>query len=137
MTSVLLDTVVASLLHLKKQKSTLRALYEPHLQGRILSISFQTVAELYQWAEQNRWSASSLAGLDQFIAQFVEIPYERELARAWARIINHSRTIGRRLDSADGWIAATALRHGLPLITRDKDLADLKFPGLVVICHAA
>src|SRR3954469_3432729 len=109
MTSVLLDTVVASLLHPRKQKSTLRALYEPHLQGRILSISFQAAADLYQWAEPNRWSASRVASLDPFIAQFVQIPYDRELARAWARVMNHSRAIGRRLESADAWIAATAL----------------------------
>src|SRR5213078_3122541 len=129
MPTVLLDTVVASFLHPKKQKSASRPLYEPYFRGNLLAISFQTVAGLYQWAEQNRWGAANRSGLDELIGRFLEIPYDRELSRAWARVMNHSRTIGRRLESADGWIAATALRHGLPLITHDPDLANLKIPG--------
>jgi hypothetical protein len=34
--TVLLDTSVASLLHLKKKRSTLRAQYEPHMRGQVL-----------------------------------------------------------------------------------------------------
>lgn len=44
MSVVLLDTTVASLLHPKKQNDTRRAGYEPHMQGQILALSFQSVA---------------------------------------------------------------------------------------------
>ncbi|HEV8604085.1 MAG TPA: PIN domain-containing protein [Tepidisphaeraceae bacterium] len=136
MAVVLLDTVVASLLHPKKRNAPQRLLYEPHLRGQILALSFQTIAELFQWAEQNSWNASNRAALDQFISQFLEVPYDRDLGRAWAKIMTHARSIGRRLDAADAWIAASALRHGLALIAHDADFVDLKVRGLTVICHA-
>lgn len=41
---------------------------------------------------------------------------------------------GRRIECADGWIAATALRHDIPLVTHNR--ADyLGVPGLRVISH--
>jgi hypothetical protein len=52
---VLLDTSVASLLHPKKRADALRAKYEPHMRGQTLSLSFQSVAELWDWAEANHW----------------------------------------------------------------------------------
>lgn len=136
MCAVLLDTSVASLLHPKRANSTRRAAYEPDLQGHVLALSFQSVAELYQWAEQNRWSAANRAALDEFLSRFLIIPYDSDLARAWARVMTHARSIGRRLDTADAWIAATATRHSIPLLTQDMDLARIKLPGLSIIYHA-
>ncbi len=46
MSTVLLDTTVASLLHPKKTNDALRVQYETHMEGQILAVSFQTVAEL-------------------------------------------------------------------------------------------
>jgi hypothetical protein len=40
MSTVLLDTTVASLLHPKKKQDVLRAQYEPHMTGQILALSF-------------------------------------------------------------------------------------------------
>jgi len=53
---VLLDTTVASLLHPKRRGSALRTRYEPHMRGQILALSFQSVAELWAWAEEKRWA---------------------------------------------------------------------------------
>ncbi len=53
MSVVLLDTSVVSLLHPKKKNDPLRAHYKPHMQGQTLALSFQTVAELWLWAEKN------------------------------------------------------------------------------------
>jgi tRNA(fMet)-specific endonuclease VapC len=135
METVLLDTSVLSLLHPRKIHSSQRSLYEPHMQGQSLAVAFQTVAEMYQWAEQNRWGATNRAALDEFLKRFLVIPYDRDLAAAWAKVMTHGRHAGRRLESADGWIAATALRYGIPLLTQDLDLADLDLPGLTVVCH--
>jgi tRNA(fMet)-specific endonuclease VapC len=135
MASVLLDTSVASLFHPKKRASPQRMAYEPDLHGQVLTLSFQSVAELYQWAEQNHWGPAARAMLDDFLSTFVVIPYDPELGRAWARVMTHARTIGRRLETADAWVAATALRHSIPLVTQDVDFTHLKLRGLSVICH--
>jgi predicted nucleic acid-binding protein len=136
MASVLLDTTVATLLHPKKQQWSAFRLYDRYLVGNTLVISFQTAAELLLWGVQNRWGAAALAQLDVFLARFVITPYDDVLGRHWARVMASARSTGRRLESGDAWIAATAIRLGLPLITHDADFRGLRFPGLKVICHA-
>src|SRR5687767_14079382 len=136
MATVILDTTVASLLHPRRRGSTLRALYEPEIVGSTLAISFQTVAELWSWAEESQWGPNLRDGLEVFIAQFVLVPYTTELAQTWARLMTHARRVGRRLEAGDGWIAASAALYGVRLITNDKDFVDLDFVGLEVVCHA-
>ena len=135
MSTVLLDTTVASLLHPKKKQDALRAQYEPHMQGQILALSFQTVAELWSWAEENNWGARHREGLERFIQRFLVIPYELELAKTWAQLSTHRKRIGRRLEAGDAWIAATAVRFRIPLLTHDRDHVGLKYPDLHVISY--
>jgi tRNA(fMet)-specific endonuclease VapC len=66
------------------------------MRGVTLAISFQTVAELWSWAEENQWGPKLRAALETFIAQFVLVPYTPELAQQWARLTTHSRRVGRR-----------------------------------------
>lgn len=136
MATVLLDTTVASLLHPRRSGSTLRARYEPDMRGVTLAISFQTVAELWPWAEENQWGPKLRAGLEAFIAQFALVPYTPELAQQWARLTTHAKRVGRRLEAGDAWIAASAALYGVPLLTNDKDFVDIEFDGLDVVCHA-
>jgi len=49
---VILDTDVCSFLF---KRDTRGELYRPHLEGKTPCLSFQTVAELYQWAEIHNW----------------------------------------------------------------------------------
>lgn len=136
MAIVLLDTTVASFLHPRKKGSTYRAAYEPYLRGNLLAMSFQTVAELFRWAEQNKWGERQRSSLDAFINRFVIIPYDLELARTWARVMTQAREAGSRLESGDAWIAATAVHRGIPLVTHDRDFCNASIPGLQIICHA-
>jgi tRNA(fMet)-specific endonuclease VapC len=125
MSAVLLDTTVASLLQPKKKRHTLRAQYESHLRGQILALSFQTVAELFGWAEGNNWAIKQHAGLEVFLQQFLIISYDFDLAKTWAKVALHCKQAGRRLEAGDTWITATAVRYQLPLLTHDRDLVGL------------
>ncbi|HJT32759.1 MAG TPA: PIN domain-containing protein [Pirellulales bacterium] len=135
MSVVLLDTNVASLLHPKKRAAALRRQYEPHMRGHTLALSFQSVAELWDWAEANHWGAKARSGLDGFIHRFLVIPYDAELARTWARVMEAARQGGRRLESGDCWIAATAVHRGITLLTHDRDLVGHKIHGLTVVSY--
>lgn len=135
MSTVLLDTTVASLLHPKKKGNTLRAKYEPHMQGQILALSFQSVAELWSWAEENAWGAKQREGLAVFLDKFLVIGYDAELAQEWAKITAHCRKVGRRLEAGDAWIAATAVRYRVPLLSHDRDHIGLNAPGLRVVTY--
>jgi tRNA(fMet)-specific endonuclease VapC len=106
------------------------------MRGKILAVSFQTVAELWAWAEESRWGAPQRAGLEHFLSRFVVAPYSSDLAQTWARIMTQARRKGRRLEAGDGWIAATAVLYSAPLLTHDSDFVGLEIEGLEVVCHA-
>ncbi|CAG1001520.1 Ribonuclease VapC4 [Phycisphaerales bacterium] len=64
------------------------------------------------------------------------MPYDEGLADSWASISQKRASIGRPIECGDCWIAATALRHGLPLITHNpRDYADIA--GLTVITRVS
>jgi len=133
---VLLDTNIASLLHPKKSPTALRPQYEPHLIGQVIVVSFQTVAELFQWAQERRWGAAARRDLERVVGRFLVVPYDTELGRTWARVMTAARRQGRRLDVGDGWTAATAVHRRLRLITHDRDFVGLGIPDLDVLCLA-
>lgn len=136
MSTVLLDTTVASLLHPKKRNDTLGAQYMEDMKGQILAVSFQSVAELWSWAEENNWGATLRTGLESFLQKFLVIPYDPDLAKTWARVTTHCKRLGRRLEAGDAWIAATAAHYRVPLLTHDKDHVGLAFPNLRTIYYS-
>lgn len=98
-------------------------------------LSFQTVGELYLWADRNLWGTQLRAQLDALIAGAVVIPPDAKLIRLWAGISDSVARAGRRLEAQDAWIVATAVRHSLSLVTHDRDMVNLPIPGLNVITH--
>ena len=135
MSVVLLDTTVVSLLHPKKRRAEILDRYAVHMEKQTLALSFQSVAELWNWAETREWGVEARNGLDMFIKRFLVIPYDYALARAWAHAMQSSRKQGRRLDSGDCWIAATAIHRQIPLLTHDRDFLGRSIPGLQVISY--
>lgn len=136
MSTLLLDTTVASLLHQRRANAPARARYEAHIPGNTLSLSFQSVAELWLWAEQNRWGTRARVELEIYIGTFLIIPHDEGLSRTWAQVMAACRRQGRRLEAADAWIAATAVRYDVRLLTHDQDFATLSLPGLNIISYA-
>jgi hypothetical protein len=59
--------MVASFLHPKRRNTQQRQAYAKDLEGQLLALSFQTVAELLQWAEQNQWGEVQRQALERFI----------------------------------------------------------------------
>ena len=126
MKPVVLDTDVVSFLF----KSDTRAqIYLPELQDRQWFISFMTEAELEQWALLANWSEKRVEWLRLFLSHFVVVPSSHDLVLKWAEAMVGARRNGRRIETADAWIAATALLYDVPLLTHNK--ADyLGVPGL-------
>jgi tRNA(fMet)-specific endonuclease VapC len=129
MKPVVLDTDVVSFLF--KSDSRAQA-YLPHLRDRQWLISFMTEAELEQWAILANWHAKRIDWLRIFLARFVIVPSSRDLVLKWAEAMVAARRVGRRLETADAWIASTAILYGAPLITHNgSDYSGV--PGLKVI----
>lgn len=131
--SVVLDTTITIFMW---KKAPALALYADDLRDADHFISFQTAAEMLRGAERGGWSASRRAKLDRFLQRFAKVPVDLELARTWAIVVAESSRQGRRLDTADAWVAATAIRRDVTLITHDPDFRDLAIPGLRVVCRA-
>ncbi len=56
-----------------------------------------------------------------FIEQFGAFPIDRNVALAYAEISRSLRAAGEHIGDNDLWIAATALTHQLPVVTRNID----------------
>jgi predicted nucleic acid-binding protein len=53
------------------------------------------------------------------------LPVDDTVAEAWARLRVLLRDAGQRMPVNDSWIAATAIAHGVPVITQDDDYVEL------------
>ena len=135
MSVVLLDTTVVSMLHPKKRGSEILGRYAAHMERQTLALSFQSVAELWNWAEARDWGNETRNKFDRFIKSFLVIPYDYALAQTWARAMQSSQSEGRRLETGDCWIAATAIHRRIPLLAHDRDFLGVPIPGLQVISY--
>ena len=126
MKPIVLDTDVVSFL----LKADSRAqLYLPLLDNRQWFISFMTEAELEQWALLANWSEKRVEWLRLFLGRFAIVRSSHGLVLKWAEAMVAARRNGRRIETADAWVAATALLYDAPLLTHNK--ADyLGVPGL-------
>lgn len=113
---LLLDTDVVS--YLLKGDSRFR-FYEPLVSGKMLALSFMSEAELYRWAIVRDWGEPRIQHLETALHRYVSLPYDREVGWAWARIMARCSQVGRTIAPSDGWIAATAVRHDIPLVTHN------------------
>lgn len=116
MPTVLLDTDVVSFV---LKGDTRAAGYLPLLTGNRLALSFMTVAELFQWASVRKWGPRRIAALEQGLTRFLIVPADVEMCRAWGTVRASRAAMGQPISPQDAWIAATALRHSLPLITHN------------------
>ncbi len=129
MKPIVLDADVVSFLF----KADSRAqLYLPHLYDRQWFISFMTEAELEQWALLANWGEKRVEWMRLFLRRFAIVPSSHDLVLKWAEAMVAARRKGRRIETADAWVAATALLYAAPLLTHNK--ADyLGVPGLQLI----
>jgi tRNA(fMet)-specific endonuclease VapC len=101
-------------------------------------ISYVTIGELYYWAERKKWRAERLRHMEQTIRATTVVRYDLEVCSTYARLKSALRNPSgshRVIGDNDLWIAACAVRHGLPLITHNRRHFE-DIPGLSIICEA-
>jgi predicted nucleic acid-binding protein len=120
---VLLDTCILSELRRPKADPRVRARLES-IPESDLFLSVVTLGELTHGisrltpGKRRRELDAWLSQIEQFYASRI-FPIDNETARIWGEITARASKKGNTIPIADGLIAATALRHGLHLMTRN------------------
>ncbi|HVD87239.1 MAG TPA: PIN domain-containing protein [Solirubrobacterales bacterium] len=94
-----------------------------------IAVSVITVAELELGvlrATDAEARARRLSTLSRVQSTYPLLPIEPEIASWFARIAAAERSRSRRLRRHDTWIAATAMRHGAAVLTRDADFTSFE-----------
>jgi tRNA(fMet)-specific endonuclease VapC len=126
----LLDTNIASYLFLPHHARYQKCVEE--IDDRHCCISFMTRAELLLWPKVNRWGVDRRFKLLQHITSYTTLLPDEETCALWAGVMAESRWAGRPIATSDAWIAASAIRWELPLVTANhRDFDHLA--GLILI----
>jgi predicted nucleic acid-binding protein len=92
------------------------------------AVSVVTIAELHLGvlrARDAQTRARRLRTVSRVERDYDAIPIDAEVARTFASIIGDARAAGRRPPIMDVWIAASGVRHGLVVFTKDADFDDI------------
>ena len=115
--NVLVDTDVISFTFKRDSRSLL---YESHLQGNFLIISFMTSAELKLWMIKNNWGEKRKSNFAEFLKNYLVIYPEEKLCEVWAQVKSDAYKYGNPIETADAWVAAVALLFDVPLVTNNR-----------------
>ena len=121
---VVLDTSVVSLLMRDADEA---AYYREEIRGLRAVISFQSREEALFGAVRAGWGDRRMNELLQPLERYEVVWAAPELVEISARVRNERERAGRKLNTADAWIAATAIM----LASQDADFSDI--PNLELI----
>jgi len=125
--SYLLDTDICSA-HLKQQTSV-SSRFLQHL-GQ-LHTSVLSVGELLTWACRRAAPAQRTRNVRDLLNDVTVLPVTDEIAAEFGRLRATLLDAGRPTPIIDLWIAATAIQHGLTIVTHNvRDFAHV--PGVAV-----
>jgi len=70
---------------------------------------------------QNPEAVSRRLSTYQLAQRFEPLTVDEAVSEVWALLISRLRAAGHRAPINDSWIAATAITHGVPIVTQDSD----------------
>jgi len=122
-TVVLVDTNVASY---RFRQSPDFSPFRPLLEGRIGAISVITYGECLYGARAAGWLESRVSDYDAHLRKYLILPIDRDVVLAYAKVGGDLSRSGIGLSDNDLWIAASAIRYDLQLLTNDTDFKRVK-----------
>jgi predicted nucleic acid-binding protein len=135
MVAFLLDTCVFAEIQRPQGNANVRARAEQIARDQSF-VSVITIGELTKGVallptgKRQRAFALSLLEIEQQYAAQI-LPIDIEIARLWGELSARAQASGIQVAAPDGLIAATALHHGLTVMTRNS--RHFAFSGVMVI----
>ena len=105
--------------------------YLERLRGLRAVISFQTLEEAWFGAYRKNWGERRKSELARHLAQYEVVWADASLVNISFQLRIERERAGRALNTADAWIAATAIQLDCPLASHDRDFTGI--PGLELI----
>lgn len=97
-----------------------------------LHVSVITAGELFTWGDRKRTSADRRETIEAFLKEVRVLNMTKPVSRVFGRLQAQLLDAGRPTPSLDLLIAATALHHGLIMVTHNvRDYEHV--PGLTVV----
>lgn len=127
---VVIDTNVA--IYLTRNNDRSRR-YRSIIEGKVLAISFITVAELDLTGRKSANPKATKQFWKEKMAQLAILWPDEETCRIWAEITSNLKAGIARQDN-DLWIAASAIRYDLPLVSHNsKDFSGIPKLNLLTL----
>ena len=142
-TLAVVDTGIVSAIlvgNQRQREAEVLSRYDTHLRGISLVLSFATVSELRYGRLKGEWSAARTERMEDWISQVATVVMpDNDLVNVCAALRDRCRReahpLSDKIHDSDRWIASTAIRHGIPLISDDSIFKDV--PGLVLLREPA
>lgn len=125
---VVVDTSVVSILFRRDSQAPF---YEAQLASKRLSISFQTLEEVWHGAAYAGWGDQQKRELQRHLERYEVAWPDEKTVHICAELRAKRKKKGRELDTADAWIAATAISLGCPLVADDRDFVGIENLALI------
>jgi predicted nucleic acid-binding protein len=126
---VIIDTNVA--IYLAKGSQKWAPVFRPLLEGKEIAIAFATAAELLLTSRRSADPARNISYWQEQFKLLQILTPDLETCVVWASVTARLKNSGLTRQDNDLWVAACAVRHGLPLITNNKKdftgIPELKF----------
>lgn len=137
--AVVLDTMGVSALLNASRSAERAAACRQVIAGDPILVSFVTITELRFGALRAGWGDLRRRGLERDLAQLVVVQPDDQLMRTCAELRasceRAGHGLGHKIHEADRWIAATAIRLGVDLVSDDTVFRDV--PDLAIRTVAA
>jgi predicted nucleic acid-binding protein len=110
--------------------------FEACLRGKSIVLSFATVSELRYGSLKGGWGDARRQSMEDWFSDVAAVVMpDNDLVSACATLRNDCRRLGHALSDkihdGDRWIAVTAIRYSLPLISEDGIFHGV--PGLTLV----
>ncbi len=133
--AVVVDTMVVSSIVNAVRQPGLAADYRALIAGRPTLVSFATVTEMRYGALKAGWGELRRRGLERDLERFTIVQPDDRLIQVCAELRasceQAGHALGQKIHEADRWIAASAVRLGVELVSDDSVFTDVL--GLIVL----